>query len=83
MFGLSTGIVSQMQNGIYKIVAVNSPLGLELGAETCCQDTYCMEVIETQTSITFTEVGKIRVDGGASRVSQSGARVFYRHSCCS
>ena len=59
MLGMLTGIVSQVQDCIYKIVAVNSPLGLEVGYETPCIDTYCAEVVETQTTITFAEVRKI------------------------
>ena len=59
MLGMSTGIVSQVQDCIYRIVAVNSPLGLEAGYETPCKDTYCAEVVDTQTTITYAEVGKI------------------------
>ncbi|MEL7010712.1 MAG: chemotaxis protein CheB [Cyanobacteria bacterium J06588_4] len=59
MLNLGTGIVSEINDCVYKIVAVNSSLGLEIGYETPCQDTYCAEVVETKTTITFCEVGKI------------------------
>ena len=59
MLNLSTGIISEVNDCIYKIVAVESPLDLEVGNESPCVDTYCAEVVETQTTITFTQVGKV------------------------
>ncbi|MEM7555162.1 MAG: chemotaxis protein CheB [Cyanobacteria bacterium P01_A01_bin.84] len=60
MFNLSTGIVSQVQNSVYKIVAVESPLGLKIGYESPCRDTYCAEVVDTLKTVTFEQVGKIK-----------------------
>ena len=59
MLGLSTGIVSRVKNHIYQIVAVKSPLNLQIGDEIPCVDTYCAEVIETKTTVSFAEVGQI------------------------
>ena len=61
MFGLATGIISRVKDSIYQIVAVNSPwdLDLKVGYETLCTDTYCAEVDDTQTTISFAEVGNI------------------------
>ncbi|MEO0928760.1 MAG: PAS domain S-box protein, partial [Cyanobacteria bacterium J06643_13] len=59
MLNLGTGIVSEINDCVYKIVAVESPLGLEIGYETPCVDTYCAEVVETKTTVTFCEVRKI------------------------
>ena len=61
MFGLATGIISRVKDSIYQIVAVNSPLDLNLkvGDETLCTDTYCAEVDDTQTAISFAGVESI------------------------
>ena len=63
MFGLATGAFGRVKDSIYQIVAVNSPLDLDLdlkvGDETLCTDTYCAEVDDTQTTISFAEVGSI------------------------
>jgi|GEM_PF-78657 len=60
MLNLATGIVSEVDNYKYKIVAVESPLALEVGYKTSCVDTYCAEVVETNTTITFAEVADIK-----------------------
>ncbi|MEM8828426.1 MAG: PAS domain S-box protein [Cyanobacteria bacterium P01_G01_bin.19] len=57
---LATGIVSEVNEGIYKIVAIESPLNLALGYETPCKDTYCAEVLETKATVTFAEVKSIK-----------------------
>jgi PAS domain S-box-containing protein len=59
MFNLSTGIISQVQDNIYQIVAVQSSLDLAVGYKTACHHTYCAEVIETKKTITYDRVGKI------------------------
>ena len=57
MFNLSTGIVSQVNGDTYTILAVHSPLNLSVGFEANCKDTYCAEVIKTQTTLSFHHVG--------------------------
>ncbi|MGK7935066.1 MAG: chemotaxis protein CheB [Xenococcaceae cyanobacterium] len=59
MLGMATGIVSEVNKCIYKIISVQSPLALSVGYETPCTDTYCAEVVETKTTVTFAEVGKL------------------------
>ena len=57
IFNLSTGIVSQVSDNTYTILAVGSPLNLSVGFEANCKDTYCAEVIEKQTTLSFQHVG--------------------------
>ena len=57
IFNLSTGIVSQVSDNTYTILAVRSPLNLSVGFEANCKDTYCAEVIKTQTTLSFHHVG--------------------------
>ncbi|MGD1921361.1 MAG: PAS domain-containing protein, partial [Pleurocapsa sp.] len=59
MFKLSTGIVSQINQDTYKIAAIESPLDLAVGYETSYALTYCAEVIETRSTITYNRVGEI------------------------
>jgi PAS domain S-box-containing protein len=59
MFNLSTGIISKVKDEIYTIVAVQSPLDLTVDYEIPCHHTYCAEVIETQQTITYAQVGTI------------------------
>ncbi len=59
MLKLSTGIVSKVENDIYEIVAVESPLDLAVGYEVDCKNTYCTEVVDTLSTITFAQVGAI------------------------
>ncbi len=59
MFDLSTGIVSQVSKGIYKILAVQSPLDMPVGMEIECQNTYCAEVIEEQTTVAYADVRQV------------------------
>ena len=60
MFGLSTGIISRVTDGVYRIVAVESSLEqLAVGYETPCQNTYCAEVVEKSQTVAYAEVGKI------------------------
>ncbi len=59
MFNLTTGIVSQVTDNTYTILAVRSPLNLSVGFEADCQDTYCAEVIEKQITLSFSHVGAI------------------------
>ncbi len=57
MLNMNTGIVSQVQDSIYKILAIHSPLSLDVGYETPCQNTYCTEVVETQSTVAFSWAG--------------------------
>ena len=59
IFGLSTGIVSQVTDCNYKILAVQSPLEIQVGFETNCRDTYCHEVIDQQKTIAYFDVRNI------------------------
>ena len=56
---LAAGIVSKVENCIYEIVAVESPFNLSIGYEVSCKDTYCAEVIDTLSTVTFERVGAI------------------------
>ena len=60
MFGLSTGIISQIEGEAYRIQAVQSPLtSLEVGLECNVQDTYCAAVAQEKRTVTYTQVGDI------------------------
>ncbi len=60
IFELSTGIVSQVEGQIYKLLAVQSPIEeVYVGFETPCQYTYCAEVIEKQQTVTYFNVDEI------------------------
>ncbi len=60
MFELSTGIISQVKNQIYTVLAIQSPMEeLHVGFETPCQNTYCAEVIEKQQTVAYFNVDKI------------------------
>ncbi len=59
IFGLSTGIVSQIQDFTYTIRAVKTDLPIEAGAEFDLQDTYCRAVVKEQRTIAYTQVGKM------------------------
>ena len=59
MFNLATGIVSKIDGSHYRIMAVASPLNLEVGHEFACEDTYCSEVINKMATVTFNHVGSM------------------------
>ena len=60
IFELSTGIISQVEEGIYKVVAVQSSMEeVYIGFETPCQYTYCAEVIEKQQTVAYFDVNNI------------------------
>ncbi len=60
IFGMSTGIISQIAGESYKIQAVRSPFEfLEIGLEFSVKDTYCAAVIQEKSSITYTRVRDI------------------------
>ncbi len=60
IFELSTGIVSQFEEGIYKVVAVQSSMEeVYVGFETPYQYTYCAEVIEKQQTVAYFNVDNI------------------------
>ncbi|KST67552.1 chemotaxis protein CheB [Mastigocoleus testarum] len=59
MFNLPTGIVSEVNDSIYNIVAVESPLDLEVGYKSPCLCTYCGSVVEENLStITYNQLGE-------------------------
>ncbi|WNO08417.1 GAF domain-containing sensor histidine kinase [Teredinibacter sp. KSP-S5-2] len=58
IFKMETGIVSCIQENIYQVKAVVSPLdAIHAGSEFQLEDTYCREVYETRTVIGFSEIG--------------------------
>lgn len=61
VFGLETGIVSEVSNeGNYIVRDVLSPLDvLEKGQQFPLEDTYCREVVKSQCVLGFPEVGKL------------------------
>ena len=59
IFGLPTGIVSQIQADTYIIRAVKSALPLEAGAEFDLKDTYCTAVVKEKSTMAYAQVGKI------------------------
>ncbi len=59
IFDLSTGIVSQVTDCTYKILAVQSPLDMAVGLELDCKNTYCKEVVEKRTNVAYFDVGQV------------------------
>ena len=59
MFGMSTGIVSEINNYDYKVVGVESPLDITVESQFDCKDTYCSEVISSLSTVTFERVGAV------------------------
>ncbi|MDJ0596918.1 MAG: CheR family methyltransferase, partial [Pleurocapsa sp. MO_226.B13] len=59
MLNLSTGIISEIDDYIYKIVAVETPLDLKVGYEVSCQEPYCTEVINPLSTTTFNRMADI------------------------
>jgi PAS domain S-box-containing protein len=60
MFGMSTGIISQIEGQVYRIKAVRSPLKfLEAGLEFSLKDTCCAAVIKEKRTTTYTCVSEI------------------------
>ena len=59
IFNLDTGIVSHIEEGAYKILAVQSLLDLSVGYAVDCQDTYCSMVTERKITVAYSHVGKI------------------------
>ncbi len=59
IFDLSTGIVSQVSDRTYKILAVQSPLDISVGLEMDYEDAYCAEVIEKQKTVTYFDVSQM------------------------
>ncbi len=61
IFGMSTGIISQIKGQSYKIQDVQSELEfLETELELNVQDTYCAAVINEKRTITYTRVSDIK-----------------------
>ena len=61
MFDLNTGIVSQIDDSVYRIMAIESPLDLSVGYETACKNADCTEVTETMATVTLSQVGQIEL----------------------
>lgn len=60
VFGLETGIVSEIQGETYIVRDVISPLAvLEKGQEFALQETYCREVIKNRQVLGFPRVGEL------------------------
>ncbi len=78
MLNLTTGIVGEVNNCIYRIVAVETPLDLKVGYEVPYQDTYCADAIENQSTITFNRLKDLE-----SRENQAVAPKFQSDSLIS
>jgi hypothetical protein len=51
------GIVSHIYSGIYRIVAINHPMGVFIaGAVFSLNETYCRDVVVTQKTIAINEI---------------------------
>jgi len=59
LFDLSTGIISRVEDSTYQILAVRSPLPLFVGYKARCQETYCVEVLESKKTIVYSHVGEV------------------------
>ncbi|MEM8675367.1 MAG: GAF domain-containing protein [Cyanobacteria bacterium P01_G01_bin.67] len=59
IFGLSTGIISQVTEDIYKVLAVRSSLAISVGLEMNCGDTYRSEVVEKHQTVTYFDVRQL------------------------
>ena len=59
IFDLATGIVSQITDQTYKILALQSPLDLSVGLELNYQETYCQEIVEQQATVTYFDVSQV------------------------
>ncbi|MEM9510624.1 MAG: PAS domain S-box protein [Cyanobacteria bacterium P01_E01_bin.35] len=59
IFGMSTGIISQVTEDIYKVLAVESSLGISVGQEMNCEDTYCQEVVKKQETVAYFDVKQL------------------------
>ena len=58
MFNLATGIVSEVNNSNYQIVAVESTLDLEVGDKSPCICTYCESAVENLSTVTWNRLGE-------------------------
>ena len=59
IFGLSTGIVSHIEEHHYTVLAINTDLSIEADAEFDLKDTYCTAVVRDQNTIAYAHVGEI------------------------
>lgn len=58
IFNLETGIVSHIADDTYTILSFKSPLeALEIDMQLPLQDTYCREVYEANTTVSFPRIG--------------------------
>lgn len=58
VFRSNTAIISQINDENYRVFAVESRSGIELGDEWDLGETYCQKVIETNAVITYEHVGE-------------------------
>lgn len=56
ILGLSTGIVSQVTDNSYRVLAVRSPLDITVGRQSSCQNNYCGDVVERRQTAAYAEV---------------------------
>ena len=61
MFDLNTGIISQIDDSVYRIMAIKSPLDLQVDYKTACRNTDCTEVTETLATVTLSQAGQIEL----------------------
>ncbi|MBE9046214.1 PAS domain S-box protein [Pleurocapsales cyanobacterium LEGE 10410] len=59
IFGLSTGIVSHIQERNYTILAIQTDLPIATNAEFKLKDTYCKAVVREKHTIAYAHVGEI------------------------
>ena len=57
IFKLETGIISEVKDQNYQILAVHSNLGLEKGLEFDLENTYCSEIIRQNKTVIYENVG--------------------------
>ncbi|MEM7592038.1 MAG: chemotaxis protein CheB, partial [Cyanobacteria bacterium P01_A01_bin.83] len=59
IFGLDTGIVSQVKNSSYRILAVETSLELSIGMELEYKNTYCAETVATEKTVAYFDVRQV------------------------
>ena len=61
MFGLNTGTIAQIEDSTYRIMAIESPLDLQVDYRVACKNIDCTEASETKASVTVSKVGQIEL----------------------
>ena len=57
-FGLATGIVSQIHDGLYEVIAADSATGIPHAGDIYdARGVYCREVIDSKQSVSITKIG--------------------------